>query len=313
VLRTFIPGFNIGAQYLKQLNNCRSWAVGKSSRKTFAPNCTKSEKCELLVLSRIISTSLAQLVRVIAVLHEIEVSKIFKNHQFFWSIIMGNSSLYQIETKKLGDLIQDARVTLNKRAEDCATAMGIALPDYELYEEGDKAPSLPELEALGYYLDIPIDHFLENEENFVETKENISIGNINHLIPLRHRIIGILMRKARLEANITTEELAQQSEIEQEKLTAYEIGSTPIPVPELDVIAQALNISIRDFRDKDGPIGKWAVQKKAIEDFKELPTELQIFVSRPVNLPYLELAQRLSEMSVDKLRAVAEGLLEITL
>ena len=50
-----------------------------------------------------------------------------------------------------------------------------------------------------------------------------------------------------------------------------------------------------------------------MQDFKEMPPELQAFVAKPINLPYLELAQRLSEMSVDKLRAVAEGLLEITL
>ena len=40
---------------------------------------------------------------------------------------------------------------------------------------------------------------------------------------------------------------------------------------------------------------------------------MQQFVSKPVNQPYLELAQRLSEMSVERLRSVAEGLLEITL
>ena len=34
---------------------------------------------------------------------------------------------------------------------------------------------------------------------------------------------------------------------------------------------------------------------------------------KPVNLPYLEIAQRLSGLSVEKLRAMAEGLLDITL
>jgi hypothetical protein len=72
-------------------------------------------------------------------------------------------------------------------------------------------------------------------------------------------------------------------------------------------------LSMRDFRDQSGPVGRWAIQKKALEDFSELPLEMQQFISKPVNLPYLELAQRLSEMSVDRLRGVAEGLLEITL
>ena len=43
-----------------------------------------------------------------------------------------------------------------------------------------------------------------------------------------------------------------------------------------------------------------------------LPLEMQVFVSKPINRPYLELAMRLNDMSVDKLRGVAEGLLEIT-
>jgi hypothetical protein len=50
-----------------------------------------------------------------------------------------------------------------------------------------------------------------------------------------------------------------------------------------------------------------------MQNFAELSPELQDFLSKPINRPYLELAQRLSEMDVEKLRAVAEGLLEITL
>jgi len=41
--------------------------------------------------------------------------------------------------------------------------------------------------------------------------------------------------------------------------------------------------------------------------------DLQEFILKPVNQPYLELAQKLSQMSVDKMRDVAEGLLDITL
>jgi hypothetical protein len=40
---------------------------------------------------------------------------------------------------------------------------------------------------------------------------------------------------------------------------------------------------------------------------------MQSFVCQPVNRPYLELAMKLSDLSREKLRAVAEGLLDITL
>jgi transcriptional regulator with XRE-family HTH domain len=226
---------------------------------------------------------------------------------------MGNLSAFQIKAKRLGILIKDARITSNISIEDCAKAMGVSLQDYESFELGEKAPSLPELEVFGYFLDTPVDYFLEGEAIPSKTEENLVIERIDNLLPLRQRIIGIMIRKARLEADISLDELAQHSKIDRQRLAEFELGTTPIPIPELEDIALALNISIRDFLDKDGPIGRWAVQKRAIEDFMALPLEMQQFISKPINLPYLELAQRLSEMSVDRLRGVAEGLLEITL
>ncbi|NIP32622.1 MAG: hypothetical protein GWN00_13130, partial [Aliifodinibius sp.] len=50
-----------------------------------------------------------------------------------------------------------------------------------------------------------------------------------------------------------------------------------------------------------------------IDEFQNLPEELQEFIAKPVNQPYLELAKKLSELSADRLRGIAEGILEITL
>jgi len=54
-------------------------------------------------------------------------------------------------------------------------------------------------------------------------------------------------------------------------------------------------------------------EQEAINSFMKLPPELRAFVCLPVNLPYLELARNLSQLSTEKLRSVAEGLLDITL
>jgi hypothetical protein len=78
-------------------------------------------------------------------------------------------------------------------------------------------------------------------------------------------------------------------------------------------LGELLERPVREFLDQHGPVGLWNTQQRAVKGFSELKPELQAFVSKPINRPYLELAQRLSEMSVDRLRAVAEGLLEITL
>jgi transcriptional regulator with XRE-family HTH domain len=219
----------------------------------------------------------------------------------------------QIRAEKLGDVIRDARLATEKSEQECAQAMGVTLETYQQYEQGASAPSLPELEVLAYYLDIPIEPCLGRGELSLVSKEYVVVDQLGNLLPLRQRIIGVLLRKSRLEADITIDELARVTEIEPEALQSYETGTTPVPLPELEIMALALSLSVRDFQDKSGPVGKWAIHKKAAEDFLELPLEMQEFISKPINLPYLELAQRLSEMSVDRLRAVAEGLLEITL
>ncbi len=226
---------------------------------------------------------------------------------------MVDPSSFQIRAKKIGETIQEARIATGKKEEDCAKAMGLSLSNYQAFEQGQEAISLPELEVLAFYLDIPVDHFLGRETILLETQENVAVNKLENLLPLRHRIIGIMLRKARIEAEISLEELARASEIDQQKLADYEMGNTPVPLPELEVLTVALHVSLRDFRDSTGPVGRWAIHKKALEDFSELPLEMQQFISKPINLPYLELAQRLSEMSVDRLRGVAEGLLEITL
>jgi transcriptional regulator with XRE-family HTH domain len=126
-------------------------------------------------------------------------------------------------------------------------------------------------------------------------------------------MIGVLLRKARFEKGFSLEELAEKTKIPVADLEMYELGQAPIGVPQLEFLCGALGHDLREFQDRYGPIGVWFIEQRAMQDFKEMPPELQAFVAKPINLPYLELAQRLSEMSVDKLRAVAEGLLEITL
>jgi hypothetical protein len=78
------------------------------------------------------------------------------------------------------------------------------------------------------------------------------------------------------------------------------------------MLVNVLDTSVEQFYDKHGPIGKWRSQQGNYHKFLDLPPDIQQFVCKPVNRPYLELAMRLSELSAEKLRAVAEVLLEIT-
>jgi transcriptional regulator with XRE-family HTH domain len=217
-----------------------------------------------------------------------------------------------IRRKKLGVLIRNARRESGRSPEECAQAIKASPDDFEGYEMGERAPSLPEIEALAFYLNLPLEYFL-GQEKPVMAKPSASIQDLERLRALRNRMIGAKLRQARNQAELSLEELAEHAGIPNGDLGSYELGEQPIPLPELEALARTMDRPLADFLDNRGPIGEWRRQQRLMQQIADLPVELQDFVSKPINRPYLEIAQRLSQMSVDKLRAVAEGLLEITL
>jgi len=216
-----------------------------------------------------------------------------------------------IRAKKLGILIRDARLASRRSTKDCAAAINVSNGVFKAYEEGRKAPSLPELETLAYYFELPIDHFWSNE-SLSDAPARIDEIDLPRLTDLRHRMIGALLRQERMNASLSMKSVSEETGISTGRLKRYEMGERPIPLPELEVILKLLGGRIETFFDQGGPIGQWMIQQKAVQEFLDMPVELQNFVSQPVNRPYLDLARKLSEMSTDKLRSVAEDLLDIT-
>jgi transcriptional regulator with XRE-family HTH domain len=167
------------------------------------------------------------------------------------------------------------------------------------------------LEILALFLELPIDHFW-GKEALSDDESPTKPFDLARLVQLRQRIIGAQLRQERLKANISMKALAETAGIPQSRLRAYEMGERPVPVPELEILLSELGGSMENFFDQSGPVGQWMANQRALREFSNLPPELQEFVCQPINRPYLELARNLSEMSAEKLRSVAEGLLNIT-
>jgi transcriptional regulator with XRE-family HTH domain len=218
----------------------------------------------------------------------------------------------KLRTRKLGVLIRDARLTAHKSIPECAEAMGITVGILRAYEEGRRAPSLPELEILAYYLNLPMSQFWSSDVISDNASPLASI-NLQPLIGIRQRMIGALLRKQRLETGVSLKSLSEQSGISTARLKTYEMGESAIPASVLESLMSLLDARIESLFDQTGPIGQWLVEKKAVQEFLQLPLDLQSFVCKPVNRPYLELALSLSGLSTEKLRSVAESLLDITL
>jgi transcriptional regulator with XRE-family HTH domain len=215
-----------------------------------------------------------------------------------------------LRNRIIGLLLRDAREHAGRTKQECADVLGVSSSTITAYEEGQKPISLPELEVLAYMLDTPLAHFLEQDPTLTMDVESLPLQEV---LDLRHRIVGALVRQARLGAGMTQKELAEVMGCSPSRISAYEYGKRPIPVAELELLSRYLFLPIKHFfDDQEGPVGEWHSRETDQRLFSELPKEVQEFVTQPINIKYLEVAMKLAQMPAGGLRAIAEGLLDIT-
>ncbi len=209
-----------------------------------------------------------------------------------------------------GLLLRNAREMAGKSKRECAMVLGVSSSTITAYEEGRKAVSLPELEVLAYVLDTSVADFWDRNPELEPKEKPLALDEV---LALRHRIVGVLLRQARLETDMTQEDLADLLGCSASRISAYEYGERPVPLSELELLARHLHLTLEYFLDnQDGPVGEWHAQQEISRRFLELPEEVQRFVTQPINIKYLEVAMKLAQMPAGGLRAIAEGLLDIT-
>ncbi len=215
-----------------------------------------------------------------------------------------------VRDRIIGVLLRDARRRARRSQAECADALGVSADTIDAYEQGRVPISLPELEVLGYVVGAPIHRFADPEPE-------LSSGDGAHpgfrtVLTLRHRIVGALLRQARLEAGLTAEELARVLRCSPQRLSEYEGGKRPLPLSELELAAEHLSLPLERFLDsKRGTVGTWHRQKEIDRGFHGLPEDVQEFVAEEGNRGCLDVAVVLSQLPVTELRALAQGLLEI--
>lgn len=218
---------------------------------------------------------------------------------------------YRLRAKMLGVLIQNARVAAARTIEDCARLLNVTPQIIQAWEYGEQAPSLPQLELLAYYLDVPVSHFWGQE-----TIDNERAGKADaqsEYLQLRQRMIGALLRQAREEAGLTLEQVAEATYLPQSDLAQYEAGGIAVPMHQLTVLANAVNKNVSFFLETSSYIGELLQMRELWKQFKSLDEDMRAFAASPVNLGFIRIAMMFSQMPAEQLRKVAEGMLEITM
>ena len=218
--------------------------------------------------------------------------------------------LIKIRSKKLGVLIFNARQIADRSIRSCSEALGIPQNTFKNFENGSAAPSLPELEILSEFLNIPLNHFDEGSILALKEKE-IHLQEVELKKTERDQFISQQLRNFREQVGFTINELSEESGVEPERIMSCENEKTPLSLPELENLAAALEVKIENFYQIN--LSPHSLnQPEEIQAFLNLPDDIREFILKPVNQPYLELAANLSQLPAEKLRNIAESLLEIT-
>jgi len=216
-----------------------------------------------------------------------------------------------IRSKIIGVLLRNARIKAGKSRKDCAAVLDCSPDTISQFEYGRKDITLPQLEVLAYFLGLPITYFWDKDA--IPEEEEME-RPVNEIMTIRRKIIGVLLRQARLDAGKSQRQCAEALSCSAERISQYERGQRGIPLPELEALADFLDVPIAYFLDEQTtPLSREAPKEvRGAETFAELPPDVRDFVSNPTNALYIRIAMKLGTLSVDVLRQIAETLLDIT-
>jgi transcriptional regulator with XRE-family HTH domain len=218
---------------------------------------------------------------------------------------------YRLRAKMVGVLLRDARINAERSIEDCAYLLRVSPEEMQAWEYGDAVPSLPQLELLAYYLGVPVSHFWGTDT--LEAKVGRHVDIQLEYLALRNRMVGALLRQAREEASMSVQQLSEVTAVSVERINAYELGETALPMHELTVLASAVKKNLSYFLESSGHVGEWLAMREKWKHFSDLPEDVRQFAANPLNIGFIHIAKLLSEMPTEKLRQVGESVLNITM
>jgi transcriptional regulator with XRE-family HTH domain len=218
---------------------------------------------------------------------------------------------FRLRGKVLGVLIRDARLDAARTIEDCARLLNTTTAVMESWEYGEEVPSLPQLEMLAYYLDVPVSHFWG--QNALENDRAQAVIKQPDYLALRDRMIGAQLHQTREERGMSLQDASEATHIDAGLIAQYENGEVSIPMTHLQILANAVNKNVNYFLESVGYVGELLQAREDWQAFMALDEDVRSFVANPTNLAFIKIAMMFRDMPTDKLRKVAEGLLDITM
>lgn len=222
------------------------------------------------------------------------------------------SQAVDIRNKIIGILVKRARLDAGKTQRECAEILGCSASTFSQYERGAKGLSLPQIEALAWFFDVPLQALLDGDHTLAQEDEE-ELLPLSEIMKIRQKILAVQLRKCREGTGHTQAEMAELLATSAYMISQYESGNRQIPLAELEIAAERCGRSLDYFVDEENlPLGRAERERRMVARLSELSPEVREFVLKPTNSLYLRIALLLSALKADSLRKIAETLLDIT-
>lgn len=219
------------------------------------------------------------------------------------------SEVQLIRSKILGVQIRLSRQETGRTLEDCASKLQVSEEQFSAWEYGNEVPSVPKLELLARYLDVPVSQFWQENASDSTLKPGTEH---DEFVALRQRLVGGLLRAARQAKQLTVEQLGDLVPLDVALIRQYEYGERRIPVDQLSVLARVLDRDLNFFLEDD-EVYVAALQAPASTQVdQDLPEVLRQYSTDDKTLGLVKLAVAFSHIRSEELDQIAHALLAIS-
>ena len=215
----------------------------------------------------------------------------------------------RLRAKIVGVLIQQSRKAASRSVEDCARRLQV-LPELVTdWEYGDDVPSLPQLELLASYLNVPVSMFWQENEPREFQEE---VAENDQFVALRQRLLGGLLRAARDPMGITIEQLSELTAIDKSLLREYEYGEQVIPMNHLLVLANSLDRDLEYFLENEHNLDAGIEPENASSAAMANTDEQRRFADDQKTQGLIKLAVAFSQIPSEELHRIADALIALS-
>jgi transcriptional regulator with XRE-family HTH domain len=149
-----------------------------------------------------------------------------------------------IRLKIMGTLLRHARLSAGRSQAELAAALHVSRHRYAQYEHGKREISLPQLERVAELCGVPLGYFFDDEA--VVEEEALEIAH--EVTPrIKRKVLGALLRQARLRAEKTQKECAEVLGVSARLISQYERGEKEMSTAEIQVLAPTLGVEASHF------------------------------------------------------------------